>query len=116
LNAPYTDLEDRAHGASRSLDVKLSVIVPSRNVAPHMEAAVCSVLDQNFRNIEVIAVDDSTDDTHKIFHQIAQRGAGLKIMCDTNTGVAPTRNIGFKVARGQYMGFFGRRRSLASKE
>lgn len=82
----------------------VSVIIPTYNRAHIIPQAIDSVLDQTFRDFEIIVVDDgSTDDTPAVL----QNRYGEKITCirTKNCGLPAARNTGIKAARGQYIAF-----------
>lgn len=80
----------------------VSIIIPSFNMSALAVRAVESVLDQTYKNIEVIVVDDgSTDDTRqclKIF------GDKIRYVYKSNGGVCSARNVGLKMAQGKFIG------------
>ena len=60
---------------------RLSVIVPACNEADHIEAAIQSLLEQDYPNLEIVAINDrSTDDTGKILEQIAEHDARIQVL------------------------------------
>ena len=72
----------------------ISVIIPTFNRAPVVSRAIHSVLAQELRDLEVVVVDDgSTDDTQDVVQQI-QDGRLVRIVQETNRGVADARNAG----------------------
>ncbi|HWT99062.1 MAG TPA: glycosyltransferase family A protein [Terriglobales bacterium] len=86
----------------------LSIVVPSYNVAPYIEAAIVSALDQSFTDLEVIVVNDgSTDDTPEVIERVAAARCDprLKVVHRTNGGLAAARNTGIETASGAYIGF-----------
>ena len=100
----------RPKAALRSLAVQqqpwLSVIIPTYNGAAYLPAALDSLLAQQDRDLEVIAVDDgSTDATRSILACYAKR-LPLKVICRQHGGnwVANT-NVGMAAATGRYLGF-----------
>lgn len=82
----------------------VSVIIPTYNRAHSLEKAVRSVLDQTFRDFELIIVDDcSSDDTADVangFHDTRVRYH--RLAQNTGSGTIP-ENIGFDLARGRYL-------------
>ncbi len=77
----------------------LSVVIPAYNVAAYIEAAVESALDQTFRDLEVIVVDDGcTDETPVVLAALAERrrDSRLRIVRQANGGLANARNAGIR--------------------
>ena len=85
--------------------VKISVIIPIYNVEKYIRECIESILNQTFRNIEVIAVNDgSNDNSIKIVEEYLS-DRRLKIINKENGGAPSARNIGMKTARGEYVYF-----------
>ena len=82
------------------LEKGISVVMPAYNCEKYIEAAVESVLDQTFSDIELIVVDDcSTDHTFDILSDIASRDDRIRLLRnENNMGVARTRNNGIQHA------------------
>lgn len=87
--------------------VKVSVVMSAYNEARNIERAMRSVLQQTFRNIELIVVDDaSTDDTLEVIRTIAAVDGRVKIIRhEENLGLSATRRTGWKIAIGDYVQF-----------
>lgn len=87
----------------RSKDNPLvSVIMPAYNAAEHIGEAIESVLIQNYRNFELIIVDDgSTDNTRDIVAGF--KDEKIKYFHKQNAGPSSARNFAIKQARGQYI-------------
>lgn len=87
--------------------VKVSVVMSAYNEAGNIERAMRSVLQQSFRNIELIVVDDaSTDDTLEVIRTIAAVDGRVKVVHhDENLGLSATRRTGWKIAIGDYVQF-----------
>jgi glycosyltransferase involved in cell wall biosynthesis len=87
---------------------KVSVIITVFNKEGFIEKTLESVLNQTFKNIEIIVVDDcSTDQSNKIIKSIIKKKK-LKIKFiknNENQGVSFSRNLGFKESGGQYIAF-----------
>lgn len=83
----------------------VSVIIPSYNRASTIEKSVRSVLNQTYRDIELIVVDDcSTDNTKQVLEQI--HDDRLRYHClEKNSGACAARNKGIELARGEYIAF-----------
>jgi hypothetical protein len=80
-----------------------SVIIPAYNRAALLRQSLESVFQQNFRDIEVIVVDDgSTDDFSSI---IAEFGPRVTFLRQSNSGPGAARNIGATAATGEYLAF-----------
>lgn len=89
--------------------VKISVIIPTYNYAHFLPLALESVLNQNYKNFEIIIVDDgSEDDTEKIVKNISKKNGGVKIHYikhPKNLGFAEAMNSGVSVSNGEYINF-----------
>ncbi|MDV7144008.1 glycosyltransferase [Tropicimonas sp. TH_r6] len=81
----------------------VSIIVPAYNVAETLAATLDALLRQSFRDFEIILVDDgSTDDTLRIAESYDD--PRLRIVTQTNRGLAGARNTGIHAARGEFIG------------
>ena len=86
--------------------LKVSVIIPVFNVEKYVEECLRSVLHQSLRDIEIICVDDgSNDNSLKIVEQIAREDNRIRIICQENQGLSATRNNALKIAKGEYVMF-----------
>ena len=84
----------------------VSVIVPVYNAAAFLGRGVDSILAQNFRDFELILVDDgSKDDSGAICDKYAERDHRVRVIHQENAGVSVARNAGLKVARGEWVTF-----------
>lgn len=80
-----------------------SVIIPTYNRAALLRETLNSVREQEFRNFEVIVVDDgSTDDTGDL---LAEFNNDFRICFQTNRGPGAARNLALQYARGRYVAF-----------
>jgi len=78
----------------------ISVVLPVYNGGRHLEPAVRSVLEQDHRAIEVIAIDDgSTDDSLKVLQRLAAADPRMRIVSRENRGLIATLNEGLGLAR-----------------
>ena len=81
-----------------------SIILPIYNVAPYLERCVQSVLDQNYRDYELILVDDgSTDASPEICDRLASQHDCIQVIHKENGGLASARNAGTQMAQGEYI-------------
>lgn len=81
----------------------VSVIVPTYNSARYVTAAVDSILDQSFKDFEVLVIDDgSTDDTRTV---LARYGSPVRYIHQSNRGVSIARNRGIAESTGKYIAF-----------
>tara|TARA_R110001599_G_scaffold262231_1_gene462693 strand:+ start:6990 stop:7964 length:975 start_codon:yes stop_codon:yes gene_type:complete len=84
----------------------VSVIVPVYNSERYLQDCINSILEQTYRNIELIIVNDgSTDSSLKILKDFEARDCRVKIIDKENAGVSAARNEGIAAARGMYIGF-----------
>lgn len=80
----------------------VSVVIPNYNHAKYISDAIASVLNQTFRDFEIIVVDDgSTDDSREV---VAQFGGRVQYLYQRNAGLSAARNVGIQAARGEYIG------------
>ena len=81
---------------------KVSVIMPCFNVERYIGAAIQSVLGQTFTDFELIIVDDgATDGSEAVYMSFAD--PRIRIVRQTNRGLAGARNTGIRQARGQFI-------------
>ena len=85
---------------------KISVIVPVYNVEKYIFQCVDSILNQTYRNIEIIIVDDgSTDKSSKICDEYQLKDSRVRVIHQKNKGLGGARNTGLKFATGEYVLF-----------
>ncbi|MBQ9072386.1 MAG: glycosyltransferase family 2 protein [Bacilli bacterium] len=84
--------------------MKISIIVPVYNCEDYIERVVNSVLIQNYKNFELIIINDgSTDSTKEKLKQFKQQN--IKIISQKNNGVSNARNKGLSIASGDLICF-----------
>ncbi len=82
----------------------VSIVMPLYNVGPYLEQAINSVLNQTYRNLELIAVNDgSTDGSGDTLDTYAKRDPRLKVFHRTNQGVVAAANYGIEQAQGEFI-------------
>ncbi|MEZ5617031.1 MAG: glycosyltransferase [Rhodocyclaceae bacterium] len=85
----------------------ISVIMPMHDVAPYVSEALRSILDQTWRDLEVILIDDgSTDQSRQKAEAECAHDNRVTIVAQANKGQSAARNFGLKIARGRYIYFF----------
>lgn len=85
---------------------KISVIVPVYNVEQDLPRCLDSILEQTFRDLEIIAVDDgSTDGSSLILDHYSQIYPQVKAIHQKNSGVTSARLHGVSKATGEWIGF-----------
>lgn len=88
------------------MNPKISIIVPVYKVEPYIHKCVDSILNQTFKDFEVILVDDgSPDNCGKICDEYAKKDERIKVIHKENRGLSSARNAGLDIARGEYIGF-----------
>lgn len=84
----------------------LSVIVPVYNVDPYLDRCVQSIVQQTYRELEIILVDDgSTDNSPKMCNIWAQKDNRIKVIHKKNGGLSSARNAGIDIAQGEVLSF-----------
>lgn len=84
----------------------VSVIVPIYNVEEYLNTCVDSIINQTYKNIEIILVDDgSPDNCGKICDEYACKDSRVKVIHKKNGGLSDARNAGIDVANGEYLIF-----------
>lgn len=82
----------------------ISVVVPAFNAAPTIKTTLRSAQAQTEHNLEIIVVDDgSTDDTRQLIEAAAADDPRIRIVCQSQGGVAAARNTGIETARGAFI-------------
>lgn len=85
---------------------KISIIVPAYNIGAYVGRCLESLLDQTYPNIEVIAIDDgSQDDTGDLLERYAEKYPQIIVIHQKNSGVTAARFAGIERATGDYIGF-----------
>lgn len=86
--------------------MKLSVIIPVYQVEQTLEQCVGSVLHQDFEDMEIILVDDSSpDNCPQMCDSLQEKHPGIRVIHQTNGGLSAARNTGIAAAKGEYITF-----------
>ena len=84
----------------------ISVIVPVYNVEKYIRKCLDSIVNQTYRDLEIILVDDgSTDASGAICDEYAEKDIRIKVIHKENGGQSSARNLGLDIATGEYIGF-----------
>lgn len=88
------------------MDKKISVTIPVYNVeSNYIEQAIISVLNQTYKNIEIIIVNDGSTDENTLEYLKTINNPKIKIVNQDNKGLGGARNTGIENSTGEYIGF-----------
>lgn len=88
------------------MDSLVSVIIPAHNMEKWIKKCLLSVVNQTYRKIEIIVVDDeSTDGTCRIVERLRKKYKNIKLYRKNRRGVSLARNFGLSVAQGAFVIF-----------
>lgn len=90
-----------------SNDSLISIIIPVYNTEDYLEESLNSVINQTYKNIEIICIDDaSTDNSLKILNDYAKKDKRITVLSnENNLGPSYSRNKGLNVANGEFILF-----------
>jgi glycosyltransferase involved in cell wall biosynthesis len=101
--SPRVDYEPSRRGEESAAPV-VSVVVPAYNASATIERTLRSVMAQTYANLEIIVVDDgSNDGTAAIVERIAREEPRIIFLRQPNAGVAAARNTGIARAQGEFI-------------
>ena len=84
----------------------ISVIVPIYNVEKYLPRCVESIINQEYKNLEIILVNDgSPDSCPQICDEYAKKDNRIKVIHKENGGLSDARNAGMEIATGEYISF-----------
>ena len=84
----------------------VSVIVPIYKVEKYLNKCVDSIINQSYKNLEIILVDDgSPDKCGEICDKYAEKDSRVKVIHKENGGLSDARNAGIDIAKGDYLLF-----------
>lgn len=87
------------------MEPKISVLVPCCNVEKYLHQCIDSILNQTFKEMEIICLNDgSTDGTLDILNDYASKDSRIIVVDKPNSGYGATMNMGLDMARGKYVG------------
>lgn len=83
---------------------KFSVVVPIYNTSKYLEKCLDSIINQTYKDFEIIAVNDgSTDNSEEIIDKYTKKNNNIKKVNKQNGGISDTRNEGITHAIGEYL-------------
>lgn len=86
------------------MDNLVSVVVPVYNAEKYLKYCIDSIVNQTYKNLEIILVDDgSTDHSGKICDEYAKLDQRVKVIHKENGGNGDSRNTGYKAATGAWL-------------
>jgi glycosyltransferase involved in cell wall biosynthesis len=105
-----TETEAETHAPARiarhaAVPPAVSVIIPAYEVAPYISEALDSVLAQEFKDYEIIVINDGSPDTAELERVLEPYREHLVYLKQNNRGAAAARNAGLYVARGEFVAF-----------
>lgn len=84
----------------------ISVIIPIYKVEKYLDECIKSVVDQTYKNIEIILVDDGSPDVcPEMCEEWAKKDSRIKVIHKKNGGLSDARNAGLDIASGEYIAF-----------
>lgn len=84
----------------------ISIIVPVYNVEKYLNQCIESLINQTYRNLEIILINDgSTDRSGEICNWYKNKDHRIKVIHKKNGGLSSARNSGLDIATGYYIGF-----------
>lgn len=87
-------------------DMMISIIVPVYNAEKSLKKCVDSLVNQSYKDIEILLINDgSIDNSSKICQEYADTYSSVLYFSKDNSGVSDTRNYGLKKAKGEYIMF-----------
>lgn len=88
------------------MENKISVIVPVYNTEDYLEKCIRSIMNQTYKNLEIITINDgSTDNSLSILENLKKEDDRIIIINQENMGVSKARNKGLDYATGEFIGF-----------
>lgn len=84
----------------------ISIIIPVFNSKKYLRECLDSVVQQTYKHIEIIIVDDgSTDQSREVYEVYVRNDCRIKVLVQHHMGAIKARNYGISVAEGDYIGF-----------
>lgn len=84
----------------------VSIIVPVYNAELYLEECINSILEQTYKNLEIILIDDgSTDNSFEIMKQYSENDSRVQSLSISNSGPGKCRNVGLDIFSGDFVMF-----------
>lgn len=84
----------------------ISIIVPVYNVSLYLNQCIQSIINQTYKDLQIILVDDgSTDGSSQICDDYAKRDSRIEVIHKSNGGLVSARKAGIQIATGDYVGY-----------
>lgn len=85
---------------------EISIIVPVYNTEQYISRCIESILNQTFKDFELILIDDGSQDrSGEICDEYAKKDNRIRVFHNNNQGVSATRNYGINISKGKYLMF-----------
>ena len=85
---------------------KVSIIVPIYNLEKYIRTCVISIINQTYKNLEIILIDDgSSDNSLQICNELSKQDSRIIVKHQNNGGVSSARNLGLEIVSGEYLTF-----------
>ena len=100
----YEDYSLKGENSAQDL---ISVVITCYNTSKYIYSSLMSVMQQSYKNLEIICVDDcSTDDTKMLVHHLMRKDKRIVWLCtEKNSGPSATRNLTLGHCHGKYIAF-----------
>lgn len=87
-------------------DKLVSVIVPVYNVEQYLDRCIKSIVDQDYKQLEIILIDDGSEDSSgKLADKWSELDFRIRVIHQNNAGLSAARNSGIKIAKGDFFLF-----------
>lgn len=89
------------------MNIVISIITPSYNSAQYIGRTIDSILQQTYKNWELLIIDDcSTDNSREVIQSYVNQDARINLIClEQNSGAAVARNTGIENSTGRFIAF-----------
>lgn len=82
----------------------ISVIIPVYNVFPYVEKCIRSVMNQSYRDMEILLIDDGSEDgSGQLCDTLAEEDDRIRVLHTENRGLSAARNLGCRESKGEYI-------------